>query len=35
LSGDERIVFDADVKAVDEEAPLHRRKGALPDQEVA
>jgi FdhD protein len=35
LSGDERIVFDADVKAVDEEAPHHRRKGALPDQEVA
>jgi FdhD protein len=35
LSGNERIVFDADVKAVEEEAPAHRRKGALPDQEVA
>jgi FdhD protein len=35
LSGEERIVFDADLKAVDEEAPEHRRKGALPDQEVA
>ncbi len=31
LSGDARIVFDADVKAVGEEAPAHRRKGALPD----
>ena len=31
LSGHERIVFDADLKAVDEEAPHHRRKGALPD----
>jgi FdhD protein len=35
LSGNERIVFDADLKAVDDEAPAHRRKGALPDQEVA
>ena len=34
LSGAERVVFDADLKAVDEEAPKHRRKGALPDQEV-
>ena len=31
LSGHERIVFDADLKMVDEEAPQHRRKGALPD----
>ena len=31
LSGHERIVFDADLKTVDEEAPQHRRKGALPD----
>lgn len=31
LSGHERIVFDADLKAVDEEGPQHRRKGALPD----
>ena len=31
LSGNERIVFDADLKTVDEEAPQHRRKGALPD----
>lgn len=31
LSGHERIVFDADLKAVDDEAPQHRRKGALPD----
>jgi FdhD protein len=31
LSGHERIVFDADLKVVDEEAPKHRRKGALPD----
>ncbi len=35
LSGAERIVFDADLAAVDEEAPAHRRKGALPDQDVA
>jgi FdhD protein len=35
LSGHERIVFDADLKAVDEEGPRHRRKGALPDAEVA
>ena len=35
LSGHERIVFDADLKAVDEEAPAHRRKSALPDQEIA
>ena len=31
LSGHERIVFDADLKAVAEEGPQHRRKGALPD----
>jgi FdhD protein len=28
LSGEDRIVFDQDVAAVDEEAPRHRRKGA-------
>ena len=28
LSGAERLVFDADLAAVDEEAPKHRRKGA-------
>ena len=31
LSGHERIVFDADLATADEEAPRHRRKGALPD----
>jgi FdhD protein len=28
LSGAERIVFDSDPNAVDEEEPRHRRKGA-------
>ncbi len=35
LSGDQRIVFDADLKTVDEEAPRHQRKGALPEADVA
>ena len=31
LSGEERIVFDQDMTAVEEEAPRHRRKGAEHD----
>src|SRR5919112_356357 len=35
LSGIERIVFDADAEAVEEERPEHRRKGANPDRDAA
>lgn len=31
LSGEERVVYDADVSSVEEEAPKHSRKGAQPE----
>ncbi len=35
LSGVERIVFDADAEAQEDERPEHRRKGASPDRDAA
>ena len=35
LSGLERIVFDADAEAQEDERPEHRRKGAIPDLDAA
>jgi FdhD protein len=35
LAGEGRIVFDADPRAVEEEAPRHRRKGSLAENDAA